>query len=183
DSTSGSSGLSNFELGFLTNDQTNPRQARGLGDLDRAHRGALSLVYSVPQPSLQSAGLRHAVSGWSLSSVAVVETGSPITVTDSSAGSIYGNLSGFSRAQCTGLNPATSGSTFNRRNGYLNPAAFTSAPAVGGDPLSTTFGNCGVGILRGPTQRSIDLAVSRSFPIREFGSLQFRTEFFNLTNT
>jgi hypothetical protein len=181
--TSGTGGLSNFELGFLTNDQTNPRQARGLGDFDRAHRGVLSLVYEVPQPAIQSAIARHALSGWMFSAVAVAESGSPITVTDSTAGSVYGNLSGFNRAQCTGVNPATSGSTFSRLNGYLNPDAFTDAPNVGGDPRSTLFGNCGVGILRGPIQRNADLAVSRSFAMREFGSLQFRTEFFNATNT
>jgi hypothetical protein len=183
DSTSGSGGLSNFELGFLTNDQTNPRQARGLGDFDRANRGVLSLVYNVPQPPLRSAVLRHALYGWSVSTVAVAETGSPITVTDSGAGSIYGNLSGFSRAQCTGLNPRTQGSTFDRLHGYLNQASFSPPPRVGADPSSTAFGNCGVGILRGPTQRGMDLAVGRSFPIKEFGNLQFRTEFFNLTNT
>lgn len=181
--TSGSGGLSNFELGFLTNDQTNPRQARGLGDCDRAHRGVLSLVYTVPKPELQLAVARHLLSNWSISTIAVAESGSPITATDSNAGSIYGNLSGFSRAECTGINPATSGSMFTRLQGYLNPAAFTSAPSVGGDPNSTTFGNCGVGILRGPVQRNIDLAISRAFPIKEFGSLQFRTEFFNFTNT
>lgn len=181
--TSGSGGLSNFELGFLTNDQTNPRQARGLGDFDRAHRGVLSLVYTVPKPAIQSAVVRQALSNWSISAIAVAESGSPITVTDSTAGSIYGNLSGFSRAECTGANPATSGSTFSRLQSYLNPAAFASAPFVGGDPNSTTFGNCGVGILRGPVQRNIDLAIARTFPIKEFGSLQFRTEFFNFTNT
>ena len=60
--------------------------------------------------------------------------------------SIYGNISGFSRAQCTGANPATPGSTFSRLRNYFNPAAFTTAPTVGGDPKSTLFGNCGVGI-------------------------------------
>lgn len=181
--TSGSGGLSNFELGFLTNDQTDPRQARGLGDFDRAHRGVLSLVYTVPKPAIQSVVARQLLSNWSFSTVAVAESGSPITVTDSHAGSIYGNLSGFSRAQCTGISPATSGSTFARLQGYLNPAAFTSAPSVGGDPKSTLFGNCGVGILRGPVQRNIDLAVSRVFPVKEFGRVQFRAEFFNFTNT
>jgi hypothetical protein len=182
-STSGSGGLSNFELGFLTNDQTNARQARGLGDFDRAHRGVLSLVYSVPQSSLETRWLRNALSDWTFSGVGVAETGSPITVTDANAGSIYGNLSGFMRAQCTGANPATAGSQFSRLSGYLNPAAFTSAPSVAGDPQSTTFGNCGVGILRGSVQRNVDLAVARSFPIKEFGSIQFRSEFFNSTNT
>ena len=175
--------MSNFELGFLTNDQNNQRQARGLGDFDRANRGVLSLVYTAPRLSTRSTLLRMSLSNWSLSTVAVAETGSPITATDSNAGSIYGNLSGFSRAECTGLDPATRGSTISRLNGYLNPAAFTAAPSVDGDPQSTYFGNCSVGILRGPMQRNIDLAVSRSFPVKESGSLQFRTEFFNFTNT
>ncbi|HEY6375375.1 MAG TPA: TonB-dependent receptor [Edaphobacter sp.] len=177
---SGSGGLSNFELGFLTNDQTNQRQARGLDDFDRAHRAVLSLLYSPPKIEGGPAILRHVFSDWLVSTVAVVQSGTPVTVIDSSAGSVYGNLSGFSRAQCTGLNPATSGSLFSRINGYLNPDAFTSAPPIGD---GTDFGNCGVGILRAPPQRNIDLALRRTFPIREWSSLQFSSEFFNLTNT
>jgi hypothetical protein len=180
DTTSGSGGLSNFELGFLTNDQTNQRQARGLDDFDRMHRAVLSLVYQPPRLTVGSEALRVALSHWSLSTVGVLESGTPITALDSNAGSIYGNLSGFSRAQCTGENPATNGPIFQRINGYLNPNAFTDAPAIGD---GTDFGNCGVGILRGPFQRNIDLALERSFPIREWGAISFRGEFFNLTNT
>lgn len=180
DTTSGSGGLSNFELGFLTNDQRNQSQARGLDDFDRTHRGALSLVYSIPRIANGSELLRQSVSNWQLSTVAVAESGTPVTVLDFNAGSIYGNLSGFNRAQCTGADPGTHGSIFSRLNGYLNPAAFTDAPPIGD---GTDFGNCGVGILRAPAQRNIDFAVERTFPIAEHGSLRFRTEFFNLTNT
>jgi hypothetical protein len=180
DTTSGSGGLSNFELGFLTNDQTNQRQARGLDDFDRAHRAVVSLLYTPPRLATGPKILRDALSGWLMSTLAVAQSGTPVTVTDSNAGSVYGNLSGFSRAQCTGLNPATSGSLYSRIDGYLNPDAFTSAPPIGD---GTDFGNCGVGILRAPAQRNIDLAVERTFPLREWGSLRFRSEFFNLTNT
>jgi hypothetical protein len=178
--TSGSGGLSNFELGFLTNDQTNQRQARGLDDFDRAHRAVLSLIYSPPKIENEPAMVRHIFSDWLVSTVAVAQSGTPVTVTDSGAGSVFGNLSGFSRAECTGINPATSGSLYTRINGYLNPAAFTSAPPIGD---GTGFGNCGVGILRAPAQRNIDLALRRTFPIREWSSLQFSSEFFNFTNT
>lgn len=181
--TSDSGAVSNFELGFVTNDQNNPRQARGLGNFDRSNRGVLSLVYTVPKPALQMALARHSLSGWSISTVATIESGTPLVVTDMRAGSIYGNIAGFSRAECTGAPPKASGSVFSRLQGYFNPSAFTTAPTVGGDPNSTLFGNCGVGNVRGPAQRSIDFAVTRAFPIREFGNLQFRTEFFNLTNT
>ena len=180
DTLSGSGGLSNFELGFLTNDQTNQSQARGLNDFDRAHRAVLSLVYAPPGFLGGGPLLKRASSGWLLSTVAVAQSGTPVTVTDSNAGSVFGNLLGFERAECTGMNPANSGSLFRRIDGYLNPAAFTFAPVIGD---GTGFGNCGVGILRGPGQRNMDVAVEKNFPIGEWSSLRFRTEFFNVANT
>ncbi len=48
---SGGGGLSSTELFIFTNDQTNPRQAYGLADSDRTHRGVLSLVYALPKPA------------------------------------------------------------------------------------------------------------------------------------
>ncbi|MGI8772578.1 MAG: carboxypeptidase regulatory-like domain-containing protein [Acidobacteriaceae bacterium] len=180
DYTSGTGGLSNFDLEFLSNDQRNPRQARGLNDFDRTHRFVVSFVYQPPKLRSGPSLLQHALSGWQFSGLAVAQTGVPITVIDSTAGSIYGNLTGFSRAQCTGVSPASSGSTYNRLNGYFNPAAFAPAPVIGD---GTGFGSCGVGILRGPGQRNMDAAIQRDIAIKETSTLQFRTEFFNLTNT
>ena len=180
DTLSGSGGLSNFELGFLTNDQSNQRQARGPADFDRTHRGVLSLVYAIPATSRGNALFRHASSGWQLSTVAVAQSGTPVTPIDSGAGSVFGNLTGFNRAACTGQVPASSGSLYSRINGYFNPDAFTTAPAIGD---GTGFGNCGVGILRGPHQRNIDLALEKRFAVTEWSNLQFRTEFFNALNT
>src|SRR4029079_19051534 len=108
DALSGSGGLSNFEPGFLTNDQTNPRQSRGLNDFDRAQRFVLSLVYTTPVLSTAPRPLRLAGSSWTVSTVATAQSGSPLTVLDTAAGSVSGNLSGFMRAQCTGANPAIS---------------------------------------------------------------------------
>jgi hypothetical protein len=69
--------------------------------------------------------------------------------------------------------------------GYLNQEAFTSAPEApnGSGPGDTDFGDSGVGIVRGPGQHNIDMAVERIFPVRESASFRFRAEFFNLTNT
>jgi len=180
DYISGLGNSSSFELSFLSNDQTNARQARGLDDHDRAHRVVLSLVYEIPGLQTRLSVMRRILSQWQLSSVLVAQSGSPLTAKDSSAGTIYGNLAGFSRAECTGLNPASSGSVYSRLNGYFNPKAFTSPPVIGD---GTGFGSCSVGFLRGPDQRNIDLALQRAFPVNERSRLQFRTEFFNLTNT
>lgn len=180
DNTSGTGGLSSLDLDFLGNDQTNPRGSRGLSDFDRKHRFVINFLYQVPRFPLGPGLLRAALSRWQFSGVMVLQTGLPITVIDSTAASVYGNLVGFSRAQCTGLNPASSGSLTSRLNGYFNPAAFAPPPTIGD---GTGFGNCGVGILRGPSQRNLDLGILRTFPIHERFALDFRTEFFNFTNT
>jgi len=186
DETSGSSGGQVFELWFLTNDQTNPRQAYGPTDFDRTHRGVLSLVYNTPSVHKMPFIASHALSGWRISALMVAQTGTPITVLDDGAGAVYGNFPFENRAQRTGLNPATSGSLHSRVLGqYLNPAAFTSAPMApnGTDPADTDFGNSSVGIVRGPGQRNIDMAIERAIPIAESQSIHVRAEFFNLTNT
>jgi hypothetical protein len=180
DYTSGTGGLSSLDLDFISNDQRNPRQARGLDNSDRQHRFVLSLVYAPPKITRGPRLLRGVLAQWQFSGDAVLQSGLPITVVDSSAGSVYGNLTGFSRAECTGENPASSGSISSRINGYFNTAAFAPPPTIGD---GTGFGNCGVGLLRGPGQMNLDLGIQRNFSVAEKSTLQFRTEFFNLTNT
>ena len=91
DQTSGSSGSEVFETHLVTNDQTNFRQAYGPTDFDRTHRAVLSLVYNTsfraPLPSL----LSRVIGNWQISALAVAQSGTPITILDDSAGSVYGN--------------------------------------------------------------------------------------------
>jgi hypothetical protein len=180
DYTSGTGGIDSLDLNFLGNDQTDPRSSRGLADFDRKHRFVASFLYRPPDLKNGPRLVKYVLSEWQFSGVVVLQSGLPITVTDSTAGSVYGNLVGFSRANCTGANPASSGSITSRINGYFNPAAFTAAPTIGD---GTGFGNCGVGILRGPDQRNLDLGIQRNFHITEASVLDFRAEFFNFTNT
>ncbi|MGA7090834.1 MAG: TonB-dependent receptor [Candidatus Acidiferrales bacterium] len=180
DFTSGTGGLASLDLDFLGNDQNNPRESHGLNDFDRTHRFVLSFVYQPPALERGPAFARQALSGWRFSGVSVLQSGLPITAIDSTAGSVYGNLVGFSRAECTGANPASQGSVTSRINGYFNLAAFAPAPTIGD---GTGFGNCGVGILRGPSELNLDLGIHRDFALAESSVLQFRAEFFNFTNT
>jgi hypothetical protein len=180
DFTSGAGSLSAFLLSFLTNDQTNPRQARGLNDFDRKHRFVLSFTYAPPKLEVGARLVRRALSSWQFSGESVLQSGLPITAIDSTAGQIYGNLPGFSRAECTGANPASSRSLQSRLNGYFDLSAFAPPPTIGD---GTGFGNCGVGILRGPSELNLDFGIQRSFSMTERGTLEFRAEFFNFTNT
>jgi hypothetical protein len=60
-------------------------------------------------------------------------------------------------------------------------------PAViGADGIGTGFGDSGVGIVRGPDQRNIDIAIIKRTRIpwpAETTNLEFRTEMFNAFNT
>jgi hypothetical protein len=99
---------------------------------------------------------------------------------------VYGNFN--NRAQSTGSNPSTHGSLFSRVVGngrYLDANAFIRAPEApnGTSIADEDFGNSGVGIVRGPGQHNLDLAVERIFPITERTNFKFRAEAFNLTNT
>jgi Carboxypeptidase regulatory-like domain/TonB-dependent Receptor Plug Domain/TonB dependent receptor len=180
DFTSGTGGSSALDLDFLGNDQTDPRQSRGLNDFDRTHRIVLSFVFQPPALQMGPSLVRGALSHWQFSGVSVLQSGLPVTVTDSTAASVFGNLVGFSRAQCTGANPASAGSLMSRLNGYFNSDAFAPPPAIGD---GTGFGNCGVGILKGPHEMNFDFGIQKNISVAEWGTFQFRTEFFNLTNT
>jgi hypothetical protein len=184
DETSGSGGSDVFELWLLTNNQNNPRQAYGLTDFDRDQRAVVNFTWTTPKFNDLPTLAGHVLSGWEFSGIGVIQSGSPITVLDSNAGLVYGNFE--NRAQSTGANPSTSGSLFSRvTNGYLNQSAFTIAPEApnGSGPGDTDFGDSGVGIVRGPGQHNMDIAVERVFPVTESSSLRFRAELFNLTNT
>lgn len=186
DEVNGEGGLDTFELQLPTNDQRNLRQSYGLAGDDRAQRLVANFTWQAPSFHTLPAAARYLLGNWQASGIGVIQSGSPITITDTNAGSIYGNLPGETRAQVTGSNPSTHGSLFSRVIGnYLDAKAFTRAPEA---PFGTSladqdFGNSGVGLVRGPGQHNIDLALERTFPVKERSSFRFRTEFFNVTNT
>ena len=118
------------------------------------------------------------ISGWSLSTIATVQSGFPFSpqlgynptgsgdsrnpvrpnVTPNFNGSLY-----------------TKGSTAARVAQYFNPAAF-SAPAYG------TVGNLGRDTLVSPGYADWDLSLLKATQITERARLQFRAEFFNILN-
>jgi hypothetical protein len=186
DQTSGSSGNEVFETHLLTNDQTNFQQAYGPSDFDRTHRAVVSAVYNTSFARHLPGWTAKAVGDWQVSGLFVVQSGTPITILDDSAGAVYGNYPFENRAQLSGLKTTTSGSLYSRVLGrYLNPAGFTSAPMApyGTGPADTDFGNSGVGLVRGPGQFNIDMAFERAIPVWESHTVNLRAEFFNLTNT
>jgi len=195
-----SKNLSNIGYGSANLNLPNDMgQQYGQAPFSRPHVFVLNYQYQLPiKPTNKM--LNTAIGGWTVSGVTTWQSGTPVTIMDSTAGSVYGATNssidkGLARAQMAV--GATYDSIFQpggfhdivqcgavkteKMNCMFNPAAFGPALAVGNDG-STTFGNSGVGIIRGPHQLNFDFSVNKVFKITERQSLQFRTDFFNIFN-
>lgn len=65
---------------------------------------------------------------------------------------------------------------------WLNPAAF-AAPTNADLLAGNFFGNAGAGIIANPGLVNFDVSILKNFSVGERIRIQFRTEFFNFTNT
>jgi hypothetical protein len=152
----------------------NRRANQGLADFDVPHRMVLSYVWALPRLEGQSPWLRQTVGGWESSGILTLQSGRPFSILSGVDNSFSGIASDF--ADIVG-DPYldTSRSRGQLINQYFNTAAF--APNRVG-----TFGTAPRSVLRGPGLATFDMALIKSFPIKERMAVQFRSEFFNLFN-
>ncbi len=181
---------------YVTLANVNPfvRPEYGLDAGYRPQRLTINYGWDIPFGSHEGL-VGKIANGWNLAGVTVVQDGTPLTVSDTRGGTIYGFGPGSnvtSAAQfatgMTAANVATSGGVEARLGGttggpgYFNKAAFGTTPVIGN---GTGYGNGGLGILLGPGQFNFDATLQKTTKvggIHEDGSLVFRTEFFNVFN-
>jgi hypothetical protein len=165
-----------------SNDPNDRSQRWSPSGFDRTHRVVLVYLWKIPNPRGGGSLVQQALRDWSVSGTATIQSGLPLTITDSRGGSIYGFAS-TSRAQlCPGITHgdiSTQGSVGSRVNSYFNNAAFCSVPVIGN---GTGYGNSGAAIVRGPSQNNFDVSITRAFAVAERHSFEFRSEFFNALN-
>ena len=143
---------------------------------DIRNRFSGSSIYELPfGPGKQwlSKGLAgNVIGGWTLGAVATVQSGAAFTVT-------------------TNTNNTNAFSTGNQRANVIgNPVLPADQRSVTqwfditqfAQPSIYTFGNSGRDSMRAPGVVNVNLSLSRNFRLREFASLQFRGEFFNVLN-
>jgi hypothetical protein len=152
-----------------------------LSTQDAPNRFTTAISYELPfgrgKPWLNSNRkiLNYAVGGWSVNAFSVIQSGYPLLITQPNNNSVIGAT--YQRPNATGIDPETPGSTDQRINAWLNPAAFSQAARF-------TFGNTSRFIdARGPGLFNWDLSVFKSFSVTERINAQFRAEAFNATNT
>jgi hypothetical protein len=154
---------------------SNPRARRGLSDFDISHSWRTSFVWQVPVHG--KAFVNRIASNVELSGIWTLDSGLPFSVTAPAGNSL--SATGLDNAdQVPGVSPFLDP---NRSRGqlirqYFNTAAFANN-AVG------TFGTTGRNIIRAPGLSNLDVAATKGFPLSDRFRIEFRAEFFNLTNT
>jgi hypothetical protein len=144
-----------------------------------------SQTWTLPSPS---SGLsRSVLGGWDLATVITIQSGSALTVADTNPNNVFGISE--DRAELSGKCPknqlVTAGPIGSRLNNYFNASCFTTPRVIGADGIGAAFGNSGTGIVDGPGEANLDLAVSKAVVLvwpHENSTLQLRAEFFNAFN-
>jgi hypothetical protein len=141
---------------------------------DVRHRLALSAVYNIP--GFTRTGLTKVITrNWQFSTVYQIQSGMPFTISvfgdTANAGTVLGENP--IRANYTGA-PIFGPGTRSAKE-WFNPAAFAT-------PAAYTFGDVGRNSVYGPSLRTLDIAVVRSFRVSERAGFEFRGEAFNALN-
>jgi hypothetical protein len=157
------------------------REAKAAGGYDQRLNNTLTFVYEVPFGrgrkfgSSLAAPAEFLLGGWRLTNIMAMWTGSPVNLTYSPVARQQVGTVGAYRPNVTGDPKTPNGQWFN----YLNPATVQVVP----QEVSNPFGNAGRNATYGPGLFNMDFGLHKSFPLPKEGmAVEFRGEFFNLTN-
>jgi hypothetical protein len=146
----------------------------GRSSMDYERRFVQSWVYDLPTPRRLGNGhlVQNTIGGWELSGIITLQSGFPITPNIS-----FDNSESLNFADRPNLLLGVPFFPAGTRtpNRWFNPAAFAVAPPG-------HYGNAGRDIIEGPGIFTWDLGLMKNFSLTERTKLQFRGEFFNITN-
>ena len=164
-------------LGFFVDEDMIPANVPGAVHADRGNcpnsdtRRVFSQTFLVDSPKYSNHVVQAIAGDWRLSASAIVQSGTDMSL--NVLLDFQGDGQGYpQRPEQVLSDPYCHPKTVNC---WINPAAF--APAAPG-----TFGNLGNNSLVGPGSIVINMALTRSFRIREHQTVEFRAEAFNLPN-
>jgi outer membrane receptor protein involved in Fe transport len=172
--------------GGTIGDQNNLYAGYGEANFSRPQRLIVSAIYELPSFNHGSGFAGKISSGWAMSTVVTIQSGTPLTFLNTNSNNLFGTSSDFANLDLSapGCNGSLSigGSVKSRLNEYFNTNCFTGPPAISSDG-GTGFGNTRPGLLRGPSQHNVDLSLRKTTALTERMALEFRAEFFNAFNS
>jgi hypothetical protein len=155
----------------------NRRLDKGPDSLDIVHRFVASSTYDLPwgkgRAWTKSGLLSQVIGGWSLGSIASIQSGGPFTVTTQTNGTNTFSAGGLRANVVDSPNLPNGERTVQR---WFNTEAFAM-------PAAYTFGNAGRGIVRGDGRINFDFAINKNFTFGEGSKyVQVRGDLFNAFN-
>jgi hypothetical protein len=159
------------------NDSLNYTLSNGFKLVDVPQNFVLSYNYELPFGKGKhflngSAGvLGHVVSGWSVNGITTFQSGQPLAI--QVGNNLLNNNGSFNYANIT----CSSVSMPKQVNEWFDPSCFS-------DPAPYTFGNGGVGHVRGPGLNNWDFSIAKDTTLAgENRRLRLEADFFNLANS
>ncbi|MGH9340543.1 MAG: TonB-dependent receptor domain-containing protein [Acidobacteriota bacterium] len=167
--------------GLLWNDPAILDRNRAQAGYNIPHMLQLATVYELPFGRSGDSFAHHLIRGWQVNGIFSVNENRPFRV---SSGGPLNARENVQTADQVKAEVKTLGG-IGRGNPYYDREAFAPVNRVPGEDCThlDCYGNSGRNILRGPTWVNLDFSVFRHFEITEAVGLEFRSEFFNLTNT
>jgi hypothetical protein len=158
-------------------DALNYGLSNGFKLVDIPQNFVFSYTYELPfgkgKPLLNSSGIAARLAGgWSVNGITTFQSGQPLMVTV--ANNLLNNNGGSNPANITCSSVGMPKTVAE----WFNTSCFAAPPAY-------TFGNSGIGHLRGPGLNNWDFSIAKDTRIGENEARRFRLEadFFNLTNS
>ena len=155
-------------------DPDDHKNDRSLASYHIGHNFSTSFTYEFPAGDFDSAAARALINGWQVNGILKLSEGNPFTVR-------------------MGFNQSNNGAIIHSTRPNLRPGADNNPTGGGPDryfdvssfePQTRGFyGNLGRNTLIGPGLRNFDLALVKNISFGEQSNLEFRSEFFNITNT
>jgi hypothetical protein len=146
-------------------------------DLDLRHRFVAYSTYELPFGRNFSGFARTLLAGWATNAILVWNSGSPFTITDNfTNGQTVFNGAVGAAGPDRPLQVASASVPDPNVAHWFNPNAFVVPPpgVIGNTPRNSLFG---------PQFRHFDFSLFKNFTVTESVKMQFRSEFFNITNT
>jgi hypothetical protein len=145
-----------------------------LAGYDRTHMFSMAFLYEVPYKTTSAGNpvLKAVLGDWQVNGVYSASSGMPFTITaDGGTLNMPGNLQVADQVGDYKILDGKGSAGF-----FFDPAAFAQ-------PQGVKFGNTGRNQFRGPGQWNMNLSLFRGVRMGGSRRLEFRAEFFNVTNT
>ena len=152
---------------------------RGLSSFHQPHSLLARVSYETPT-LFGPAWIRETISGWQVSGVVLLKSGTPFPIDTGSDGPGFGNVDGTGRDRPNLLDPSVLGRAIDNPD---TSRAMMPVSAFGFLELGQASGTLGRHVLRKDAINNINLSLSRSWPLGADTAIDLRAESINFFNS